>query len=95
MSKLSLAGRYGQQNENMITNLATAYTAVLDLVQQGFTVLSVKLQGSKPIILIQNIPQCTLLKGASAVTRNGLHGREVKKVTLVKKAQVEWIERGH
>lgn len=85
----------GKQNQHILNTLTDAYRASLELAEQGFTVLDVRVEGRNPIIHIQNSARCRQLHGYSAAVRSGPLGRENVMVAVVKGCQVSWIVRGN
>ena len=52
-----------EQNEHIQKNLSAAHRAVSQIVQDGFTVLRVEVEGAEPVIWIQVHPRCSRLHG--------------------------------
>lgn len=88
-------GSVGKQNQHILNTLTDAYRAALELAEQGFTVLDVRIEGRNPIIHIQNCARCRKLRGYSAAVRSGPLGREHVMVAVVKGCQVRWVVRGN
>jgi hypothetical protein len=85
----------GPQNRRILDTLTDAYRASLELAEQGYTVLDVRIKGRNPVIQIQHSPRCRGLRGVSAAVRLGEHGREQVMVASVKGCQVSWVVRGN
>ncbi len=82
----------GQQNKHVLDNLAVAYHAALDLSENGFTVLDVKIGQRNPIIEIQSCRKCQRLGGGLRMIDNTGPHRQYVIATHHKGAQVEWRE---
>ena len=84
-----------EHNEHILNAMTLAYQASLNLVEQGFTVLSIRIQLSTPTIHIQSCRRCQLLEGVFFKQGHDNQGR-FRCYASIKYAgcQVEWTERG-
>lgn len=87
---LAITSIYGKQNADMLEGAATVYSVILDLMQQGFTVLDFAIRNGKPVIHIQAEKRCNVLDSGTRITRPTQNGQETVKTALVKGCQVEW-----
>lgn len=88
-------GSIGVHNKHVLDTLSDAYRASLELAEQGLTVVSVRVEGRNPIILIKDSARCKALRGSSAAVRSGPRGREQMMVAVVKGCQVQWVVKGN
>ena len=82
-------------NQHILNSMALAQQASLDLIEQGFIVLSVRIMHQKPVIQIQPCWRCHLLDGIFYKQGHDNRGR-FRSYASLKYAgcQVEWTERG-
>jgi|GEM_PF-6759306 len=84
-------GSIGAQNAHLLNSVTDAYRAMLDLAEQGFTVLDVQIGLRNPIITIQGGRRCRRFRSAVRMIRGRGDGRRcITMTTLHKGAQVEW-----
>lgn len=81
------------QNAHVIGSLLSAHKVVEQLVKLGLTVLSVSVEGARPVIEVQNGCRCEVLKGVPYIYRHGIYGPERVMTATVQGCKVVWIVR--
>lgn len=84
-----------QQNEHVVKSLAQAHRCVAALARDGFTVLSARIEGRKPIVWVQNSARCAQLDGGMMLRRSGPVGPEITMAAERDGCQVQWLVVGH
>lgn len=82
------------QNTHILDLLDTAWAAADALARDGYTVLSVTVAGSRPVICIQHCDLCNQLHGSWFRREPGTDGVTVTWQADVLGAQVQWQTRG-
>lgn len=83
----------GKQNAHILDTLTDAYRAALDLSEQGFTVVDIKVGESQPVVRILAEGRCEQLKGSYNIIRSGPGRRILTMSTVHKGARIEWEEK--
>ena len=89
-------GAISVQNKHILDTTTDAYRAAMDLVDQGYTVLKIRIGGHKPVIVIQNTPRCRFLRGAwfrRGKDEKGFYQEMAS--TIFSGCQVQWTQRGN
>lgn len=82
------------QNTHILDQLDSAWAAVDALVRDGFTVLSVVINGRQPVICIQACARCDLLNGKWFRVEPARDGNLVSWQATILGAQVQWRSGG-
>jgi hypothetical protein len=85
----------GAQNAHVLDSVTVVYRAALMLAEEGYTVMSVHVEGHAPVIRIAECARCKKLHGVPYIFRRGPAGSEREMVALVHGAQVRWTTRQH
>lgn len=89
---LCIEAVYGKQNSDMIEGAGSIYSALLELLRLGFTVLDFSMRNNKPVITIQSESRCNTLDNATSITRPAeCGGQESVQVARIRGCQVEWV----
>ena len=85
-------GSLGQENKKVLDTMSDAYAAIINLAEQGFTVLNTEVSQNVPRVHIRHIGKCKTLKGTWRISRRTSAGRSRIMCAEVKGVQVEWEE---
>jgi hypothetical protein len=82
----------GSQNAHVLDTYPDGYRAALDLIERGFTVLSVHIEGPKPVVKIAGERRCRELRG-ELYRRRTCDGRDERVMTINHLgSRIEWRE---
>ncbi|MBA1443782.1 MAG: hypothetical protein M3H12_02620 [Chromatiales bacterium] len=83
----------GHGNAQMLNLLTDAYRAAMDLSDQGYQLLGVRVGDRNPVVRIKGSRHCRHLHGAvKTICGSGAGQRTTTMVTTHRGAQIEWEE---
>lgn len=84
----------GKGNKHLLDAQTLAYSAALNLAEEGFSIIRVEVGDRRPVVTVEPCHRTANLRRASKVIQQGAHGSEYVMAAPYHDCQVEWVERG-